>query len=744
MEILGLRSGRADANLPASSVYCEALSYLTLAFLIAFTPFIKGPSHYLVPLSANLLLFLWLLTVFQHGTIRISVTPLTVIPLLFLGIIAASSLYTINHSATIYGLMMMGSFITIGFITAATAPCDRLWRGLLRVVVIVATLLSLYALFQLLTNTGNYPGRANSTFVNPNSFSGYLVLIMPLIMVLSIRGGRYRYHLLGVVALNYAALLATGTGGRWIVFVGAIFFVLFIFWLFLPTKRKRLIPLTVTFLSVTALFLIPAVMDGGGSMAPKAVGVIAPMADRFHIWESTWEIIKGAPIIGRGFWTFNAIYPMYKNILFEGVDHSFSHNDYLQLWAELGIAGLLVFLLLLFLYFRSGLRAVRNRNVGLDDRLTVLGILSGSLLMLVHTNIDFDLYIPAILLIFWGYLGYMMSVERRGTSRGREWEVNFSKNRIYRFLGVRKLTIILAALFLFSSLWLTKPYLASLYDKKGMALMTAGDTEVGVRLARRAVEMFPYESSYHYNLGLALSNLDDGKDVLKEAEEEMKRAIALDPYRAELYFRVAEFYKDYPMQVRGEKAVEMLIKAVERNPSNSTYLYNLGVLHLILGELQPGIDRLEEYLAWKPEDSEARLELSKAYREGGRYEEAIREIENVMAATDLPYLHILKGDLLQEMGRYDHALSEYREALSGGGSEGEVWYAIGSLHLGQEQLEEAEEGFLNALTYDRDNKRVLNGLAALYEKQGRVEEAAEMLKRFLSIERGKEGMPDTP
>ena len=598
-------------------------------------------------------------------------------------------------------------------------------------VVIVATLLSLYALFQLLTNTGNYPGRANSTFVNPNSFSGYLVLIMPLIMVLSIRGGRYRYHLLGVVALNYAALLATGTGGRWIVFVGAIFFVLFIFWLFLPTKRKRLIPLTVTFLSVTALFLIPAVMDGGGSMAPKAVGVIAPMADRFHIWESTWEIIKGAPIIGRGFWTFNAIYPMYKNILFEGVDHSFSHNDYLQFWAELGIAGLLVFLLLLFLYFRSGLRAVRNRNVGLDDRLTVLGMLSGSLLMLVHTNIDFDLYIPAILLIFWGYLGYMMSVERRGTSLDREWEINFSRNRVYRFLGVRKLAIIVTALLLFSSLWLTKPYLASLYDTKGMALMTAGNAEEGVRLARRAVEMFPYESSYHYNLGLALTNVNDGKGVLKEAEEEMKRAIALDSYRAELYFRVAEFYKDFLLQERGDKAVEMLIMAIERDPSNSTYLYNLGVLHLILGEVQPAIAKLAEYLEWKPDDIEARLALSKAYGKDGRYEEAIMEIEKVMAVGDAPYLHLLQGDLLQEMGSYDHALKEYKEALGGGGIDGEAWYAIGRLHLEQERLEEAEEGFLNALIYDRSDKRVLGGLAALYEKLGRVDEAADMTERSL-------------
>ncbi|MCP3677957.1 MAG: hypothetical protein GY721_10330, partial [Deltaproteobacteria bacterium] len=230
------------------------------------------------------------LPIVQRGTVRLILTPLTVSSLIFLAVIAASSLYTINPSATRYGLLTMGSFITICLVTATTAPGDRLWRGLLRVVVIVSTLLSLYALFQLLTKTGNFPGRANSTFVNPNSFSGYLVLIIPLLMILSIRGVKYRYHLLGIVAINYTALLATGPGGRWMVFVGAIFFVLILFWIFLPpTERKRLIPLPVMFISVTAILLIPASLGGGGSMMPKAIGVIAPMAERFHIWESTWE-----------------------------------------------------------------------------------------------------------------------------------------------------------------------------------------------------------------------------------------------------------------------------------------------------------------------------------------------------------------------------------------------------------------------------------------------------------------------
>jgi hypothetical protein len=47
----------------------------------------------------------------------------------------------------------------------------------------------------------------------------------------------------------------------------------------------------------------------------------------------------------------------------------------------------------------------------------------------------------------------------------------------------------------------------------------------------------------------------------------------------------------------------------------------------------------------------------------GRHEEAMWKIEKVMAFGDDTMLHLLKGDILQEMGRYDHALIEYLTAL---------------------------------------------------------------------------------
>ncbi len=174
MDILGLRAGRADANLPASSRIREISFSLLLAFLILFTPFIKGPIEYLnytlVFLSASALLFFWLVTSIHRGSLKVYFTPLAVAPIIFLALIVTSSLYTINPSATRYGLLAMGSFIIVCLVTGSIAPDKRLWRSLIWVVVIISTLLSLYALFQYSTRTGNFMGRAHATFVNPNSF----------------------------------------------------------------------------------------------------------------------------------------------------------------------------------------------------------------------------------------------------------------------------------------------------------------------------------------------------------------------------------------------------------------------------------------------------------------------------------------------------------------------------------------------------------------------------------------------
>ncbi len=73
-----------------------------------------------------------------------------------------------------------------------------------------------------------------------------------------------------------------------------------------------------------------------------------------YIWRAVVRMISDNPYsgigIGEGAW--DRMYPMYSYIGVEAAPHS--HNLYLQIWLELGVFGLIFFIVFLFLLYQSG------------------------------------------------------------------------------------------------------------------------------------------------------------------------------------------------------------------------------------------------------------------------------------------------------------------------------------------------------------------------------------------------------
>ncbi|MDR1340224.1 MAG: O-antigen ligase family protein [Prevotellaceae bacterium] len=88
---------------------------------------------------------------------------------------------------------------------------------------------------------------------------------------------------------------------------------------------------------------------------------------RIPIWSSTWDMIRNKPLTGHGYGTFNAKYMLYQVEYFEthpeskyadladNVLHPF--NEYLLVWAEHGIIGMVCITLLCYLLIRCYFRA---------------------------------------------------------------------------------------------------------------------------------------------------------------------------------------------------------------------------------------------------------------------------------------------------------------------------------------------------------------------------------------------------
>jgi O-antigen ligase len=116
-------------------------------------------------------------------------------------------------------------------------------------------------------------------------------------------------------------------------------------------------------------------------------------AERLEVARATIEIWKSAPWMGIGAGGFRSAFPAHRPHAVESFyDHA--HNDWLQILAERGVVGLVLWAGLVGVAGAAAARALRRRR---DPRLKGLafGAAMGVLAMAVHALADFNWQIPA-------------------------------------------------------------------------------------------------------------------------------------------------------------------------------------------------------------------------------------------------------------------------------------------------------------------------------------------------------------
>jgi len=121
---------------------------------------------------------------------------------------------------------------------------------------------------------------------------------------------------------------------------------------------------------------------------------------RAEVWRDTGNLIQAYPLAGTGLGTYEAGLYRYKSVApMNTVDRA--HNDYLQGLAEFGAVG---FALLLALALRTYGRALRASAspVGTDERYLGIACVGSLTAIVLHSLVDFNLYIPAnAMLVAW-------------------------------------------------------------------------------------------------------------------------------------------------------------------------------------------------------------------------------------------------------------------------------------------------------------------------------------------------------
>ena len=266
-----------------------------------------------------------------------------------------------RHSTMQWWLTLLMIPLFIGARTiAGNEKLQRLFYDLLLIVVFTEAVWGLLQLFGIVRSYHNLYNITGSLF-NPGPYAGFIAIGAPLALnyLLNKTLSNWRQWL-GVFTISAIGLLLPVTMSRaaWIAAIAGCIFVL---WKFLRVSVfKVFAQLTIRFSSIISR--ITAVFFAGILVVSLLTGVYLMKKNsadgRRFIWLVCLDAIKERPLFGSGFGRFAAVYGDIQakyfytgkgsnadTIIADSPDYAF--NEYVQIAVELGIVGLVLFILTL-------------------------------------------------------------------------------------------------------------------------------------------------------------------------------------------------------------------------------------------------------------------------------------------------------------------------------------------------------------------------------------------------------------
>lgn len=383
--------------------------YLFLAlFIFIFLQIVPFPKFIVKSLSPHTYSFQ---NLFSTDFLKIKFMSLSIIP-----------------SHTLQKGLELLSYILLGFLIIKTV---RKWRQIKRVfsvLIVMGVFEAFYGLFELYNKNPRilfykkiyYLDSATGTFVNRNHFSGYLEMLIPLALGLviaridlfSLAGLRWKEKILRLSERGFSTTLLIGlavilmslgiifsksrSGIFLLVFTFILFFGLTMIYFGRAKQQKKGINnfLTVVFLIVTFISLFIGI---DATLERFAMDKLL-REERPAVWANTIGIFRDSPLFGTGFGTFNYLYPAYEDSE-QFARYTHAHNDYLEYLAELGILGFVLIIGgIIFLLINSFLAWQVRKHPGVKG--LALGGMIAVICMLIHSITDFNLQIPANMMLF--------------------------------------------------------------------------------------------------------------------------------------------------------------------------------------------------------------------------------------------------------------------------------------------------------------------------------------------------------
>jgi putative inorganic carbon (HCO3(-)) transporter len=334
-------------------------------------------------------------------------------PLLFWAIVAlilfsgASTLWAVAPGQTKSALGRLLLVAALALVTYTAASSRQGFRTIIRGYLLASVVTSVSSIF-----SGTYiqTGRLAGLF-DPNFFAAELIpaILIACFLFVTADSGRTRWLSAAVALVDLVAFVLTQSRGGIVGLAVALLVALAV----AGRARPRLLALILLLVAVGLGYYLtykPAhVFQSGGTS-----GLASTSSGRTDEWQVALRIFGGHPVGGVGLGSYQAAEPSYATqtfnlsvVRFIVSFRQLAHNMYLQVAAELGLVGLLLFFIILALPLKAAARTLAKFGSALGElEFPVRGLLAGAVgLLAAYVFLSADLEKP-----LWFVLGLLASV----------------------------------------------------------------------------------------------------------------------------------------------------------------------------------------------------------------------------------------------------------------------------------------------------------------------------------------------
>lgn len=539
-------------------VKLPALTFLLLFPLILFQllPLTQGILSFISPTTVNLYREF---RVGSHHNFTLSIYP----------------------EATVRMFLQLLSFAAIFFVVLNYFDSEKKIRRFLLALAICGFIYSIYGIIKKgpLEATAEF-----STFTNKNHFAAYLEIIafltLSYVFIISLKSRQFILIFISSV-LAVAIFLTASRAGRLCFLISLAVYILLL-------KMKRPVnKIASIIIPLFVFFFLFVIFIGSGSFIQRMETLKEPLhayAARLQVVTDSLKIVKDFPLLGTGLGAFREIAQKYKTSDWQST-YAFSHNEPIQALVETGILGFMLLAIFFCNYFKNAYSAWRKRNSPFAVYIT-LGCLVSLFSAILHSFFDFMFHVPAVSILFFVILALALRVvymkEPQSQSIIPQYEFV-----LRRSLRVGLILILSLLLFLGEYVVFRRYFAEKIFQKARETKITNAGIRGVLEYKRvlrdidRAIMLNPLNSAYlnkkaDFLAELALREdmqeelpiIEDFRDsdkLLHLAEKFYKKAVDLNPTRADYHLRLGWLYSVFGKADLTEREFK---KAILLDPQN--------------------------------------------------------------------------------------------------------------------------------------------------------------------------------